>query len=260
MAEEVNAFLIAEKLNLDEIRTDVTYHLLYKDSDELFYQSNNFGYIYILKYGAIVFFRIEPIEQTKFLHHLKNYASNPFTDKYSDTFFVEIHPDEYKILYNQIILKELNNAAIRIIMLNLAQTVALEYFTKQSEMLIEETRVYTTQLEYKGHIGIRGKKLRKYIGRTLNIKNRIAENLYIFDSPKIAWENETLDQIDNDLEKVFDLENRYHNVLENLNIVKENLDLFKDLSFHRHSSYLEWVIIGLILFEVLNMIISKIFF
>jgi uncharacterized Rmd1/YagE family protein len=89
--------------------------------------------------------------------------------------------------------------------------------------------------------------------------NRITENLYIFDSATSTWEDETLDKIDIELKKTFDLQSRYRSIHEELEIIKENLGLFKDIMHHRKSSALEWIIIVLILVEVVNLIISKIF-
>ncbi|MDA0941070.1 MAG: RMD1 family protein, partial [Bacteroidetes bacterium] len=47
-------------------------------------------------------------------------------------------------------------------------------------------------LEKRGKLTISGKKLKQFIGHVLKIKNQISENLYIFDSPDITWENEAL--------------------------------------------------------------------
>jgi uncharacterized Rmd1/YagE family protein len=52
---------------------------------------------------------------------------------------------------------------------------------------------------------------------------------------------------------------RFRNIQEGLEIVKENLDLFKDIMQHRKSTVLEWIIIILILVEVVNLIAEKIF-
>ena len=142
-------------------------------------------------------------------------------------------------------------------MLNLAQSVALDYYIKTTEVLLQETRQHTTDLEATGKLQLKGKELLKYLGKALNLKNSIAENLYIFDSPKIAWNNQNLNNIDEDLSRELDITIRYKSVQENLNIVKENLDLFKDLTHHNHSSTLEWIIIILIFIEILNMIIDK---
>ena len=47
--------------------------------------------------------------------------------------------------------------------------------------------------------------------------------------------------------------------MEGLSIIKDNLELFRTLMQHRYSSLLEWIVIILILFEVLNVVIEKLF-
>ena len=146
---------------------------------------------------------------------------------------------------------------IRLIMLNVSQSVALDYYNDQASILIEETNYYTQVLERKGRIGVGGIKLKKYIGRTLNIKNKISANLYIFDSPEETWENETLNKLDIGLKKTFDLQSRFRTIQDGLAIVKENLELFKDMLQYRNSVALEWIIIILILVEVINLVLEK---
>ena len=91
------------------------------------------------------------------------------------------------------------------------------------------------------------------------LKNRIAENLYIFDSPPETWDDENLNKIHIDLKRTFDLQERFRDIQEGLNIVKDNLELFKDLLQYRNSFRLEIVIIILILVEVQNIFVQRIF-
>jgi uncharacterized Rmd1/YagE family protein len=144
-------------------------------------------------------------------------------------------------------------------MLNVSQSVALDYYSSQTEILLQETNHHTQQLEKTGRLGLSGIALKKYIGRTLNLKNKIAENLYIFDSPDVTWENERINRVDQGLKSMFDLQDRFRTIHDGLEIVKENLDLFKDLMQHRKSTALEWIIIILILVEVINLAVEKIF-
>ena len=58
--------------------------------------------------------------------------------------------------------------------------------------------------------------------------------------------------------KTYDLKDRYRSIHDQIEIVKENLELFKDIMHHRQSSTLEWIIIILILVEVIDMFILKI--
>ena len=147
----------------------------------------------------------------------------------------------------------------RLIMLNVSQSVALDYYSDQTNKLLEETNHHTQILERKGKLDISGKNLKKYIGKTLNLKNRIAENLYIFESPPQTWEDEDLNKIDVGVKRTFEIKERFRNITEGLQIVKENLELFKDLLQYRNSHMLELIIIALILVEVLNLIFDKIF-
>ena len=124
--------------------------------------------------------------------------------------------------------------------------------------MLSETNYHTQILEKKGRLAISGVRLKKYIGKTLLLKNRIAENLYIFDSPPETWENERLDKLHADLKRSFDLQERFRNVAEGLSIVKENLELFRDILQSRNSVLLEWIVIALIAIEVLHFLLEKI--
>ncbi|MGZ3850274.1 MAG: RMD1 family protein, partial [Flavisolibacter sp.] len=161
--------------------------------------------------------------------------------------------------YNKIEIPDPNVEMIRLIMLNVSQSVALDYYSQQTSLLLEETNYHTQVLEKKGKIDIAGIDLKKYIGRTLNLKNKIAANLYIFDSPEETWEDESLNKLDLGLKRIFDLQARFRTIQEGLQIVKDNLELLKDLLQYRNSLVLEWVIILLILVEVINLLIEKLF-
>lgn len=142
-------------------------------------------------------------------------------------------------------------------MLNTSQSVALNGYSEITEELLMETNKHTKYLENKGKLDISGNKLKRFIGKVLNIKNRILENLYIFDSPVITWENEQLNKLNTDLKQTFDLKDRYRLIHDRIEIIKENLELFKDIMDHKESSRLEWVIIILIVIEVVDMFIAK---
>lgn len=142
-------------------------------------------------------------------------------------------------------------------MLNLSQSVALNFYYNISEQILEDTRRHTNILEEKGKLNISGKKLKRYIGSVLNVKNKISENLYIFESHEVASDDKVLNRLNVELKKKFDLIDRHHIIHHQIDIVKENLDLFKDITFHRESSRLELIIIILIVIEVIDLFILK---
>jgi len=162
------------------------------------------------------------------------------------------------VAFDKVVLQNFEPEAIRLIMLNTSQSVALDRYLDITDQLLEETNGYTKTLELKGKLNISGVKLKKFIGKVLNIKNQISENLYIFDSPDITWENESLNKLNIALKQTFDIKDRYRYINERTAIIKEDLELFKDIMEHRESSRLEWIIILLILVEVLDLFVIRI--
>jgi uncharacterized Rmd1/YagE family protein len=161
------------------------------------------------------------------------------------------------VAFDKVILSAVDTEAIRLVMLNASQSVALDRYSEITENLLEETNEHTKYLEEHGKLDIGGNKLKRFIGKVLNIKNQISENLYIFDAPDVTWEHENLNRLNQELKQTFDLKNRYRNLHERTEIIKENLELFKDIMDHKESSRLEWIIIILILVEVLDLFVLR---
>jgi required for meiotic nuclear division protein 1 len=256
---KVISYQIADSIDLKSLKAAFTGELLYSDSEELFYAISEDRYVYIFKYGVVSFWNYEAVDSSAFLRFMDPFCKNRFAENLNDEFIVEPGAAENKIRHNKIEITLVEQTVLRMIMLNVSQSVALDYYSQQTTQLLEETNYHTQILEKKGRLAISGINLKKYIGKTLLLKNRIAENLYIFDSPPETWEDERLDKLHTDLKRNFELSERFRNVSEGLGIVKENLELFKDILQYRNSVFLEWIIIALIAIEVVQLIVEKIF-
>jgi len=254
----VLSYQVSDTIDIKLFRATFKAELVHGDADELFYQTGRNEYVYVFKYGVVCFLNYDPIRIGEFLHLITPYCKNVYAEQLSEEFLIEENASEMKIGYNKIDIVSAEVEVLRLIMLNVSQSVALDYYSEQTNKLLEETNYHTQSLERKGKLDISGNALKKFIGKTLLLKNRISENLYIFDSPPETWENENLNKIDLGMKKTFDLQERFRHVSEGLQIVKDNLELFKDLLQYRNSTLLEWIIIILILVEVLNLIIDKI--
>ena len=257
MAFKVVANRIAESISLKEVRLQFSYQLLFSDSDELYFQIGTNQFVYIFQYGMVSFFNMTDAEIDVITQSIAPYCYEYTNDFVSDEIELLIQPNTLDVTFDKIILPELNSEMIRLVMLNTTQSVALNWYSQLTEELLKDTTTHTIYLEEKGKLNISGAKLKRYIGRILNIKNKISVNLYIFDSPEITSEQEHLNKLNLGLKWSFDLKDRYQVINQQLEIIKENLDLFKDIMHHRESSKLEWIIIILILVEVVDLFILK---
>jgi uncharacterized Rmd1/YagE family protein len=159
--------------------------------------------------------------------------------------------------FNEAILGKLDERVIRVAMLNLAQSVALDYYHDVSENLLTEVKGFANELEVSGKLKISRKNMRRFMGRALNTQNDIAENIYIFDAPDLAWEDEYLDKLNQGLMKHFDLRVRFSEIEYTLRIIEDNLSVFREIVHQRESNTLEYIIILLILVEVFDLLITK---
>lgn len=258
MALQVEAYHLEKRIALSTIRSKFeSYTLIKREHSFLLYKITNNSYIYLKDYGSVVFINCNNTIVTKVVSFFtgKETTNNDHlpSEKYSIVF-----SDSIEVDFGSIQLKELNDDIAHTIMLNLAQSVALMNYVNKTSDLHDKTLVYSKQLEKTGSFKLSKVQMRKFIGKTMNLKNNIAEDLFVFDSPDVVWNNKDLSELDYKLKDELDIVKRHQGIENSLNVIKENLDLFNDILQHKYSSMLEWIIIILILFEVIQVIIEKI--
>jgi uncharacterized Rmd1/YagE family protein len=257
MTLPVQAYQVADSIDIKGFKSLFKAELHYSDADELFYRIEADQFAYVFKYGVVCFLNCDTARVNSFLQLVRGQAKNPLAEPLNEDFLVETEAAENKISYNKIEVMRTDIEVLRLVMLNVSQSVALDYFSDHTAYLLAQTNLHTRQLEQRGRLFISGRKLQKFIARSLILRNNIAENLYIFDSPPETWEDESLNRVDAGMKKNFDLQERFRNIAEGLSIVKDNLDLFRDILKYRHSNTLEWIVIILITVEVVNLFIEK---
>lgn len=255
----VIALQVSNSLNMKRCKLALSLPVCFSDSDELFLSNGPEKYVYLFQYGVIAFFNHTPSEINAILGILSLDTVRMKDADLSETMIVEIKEGHREVTFDRIILPNFDPESIRLVLLNTSQSVALDRYLEITDGLLQETNVHIKALEERGRLHISGKKLKKFIGKVLNIKNQISENLYIFDSPDVTWENESLNTLNIALKQTFDLKDRYRYIYERTAIIKEDLELFKDIMDHRESSKLEWIIIALILFEVIDLFVFRLF-
>ena len=250
------AFQIAKQIQLKEFRKAFAAQQLSGDSWEAFYAFGE-GSFAVFEYGADAFFALDALEQSKILGFLQPFCLQKLTVRLSEGLDVAIAAGEMVVGHTSVTVPELKPETLRILMTHVAQSVALDFFAAEADALLADSKALSLTLERTGRIGLRSGELVRYIARSMNLKHAIVSSLYILDSPEATWESEELDRLDRALKRTFDVQSRYRSIVEDIQMVQENLDLFRELAQHRKSTLLEWIIILLVLTEVLNMIVEK---
>jgi uncharacterized Rmd1/YagE family protein len=257
---KIIAYQIAEQINTKKVKDEYKAEIHSTSSVELYYfnKDKNNSAIYVLSFGVVVFANYQEIEISRFIHFLKKYCVNCLQEPYLEDVLVHTGK-ELRFSYNDVFVPEITPDVIRIVMLNVAQSVSLDYYTASSQKLLEDTEEFTNQLEKYGQLKMSRRNLLKFIGKTLNIKNRIIDNLYIFDGPDLVWENEYLDKVNEGMSKTFDINTRFRETEYTLKIVEGNLAIFTELVQQKTNNMLELIIIFLILVEVIDLAANYIY-
>lgn len=251
---KVEAIQLAESFNIKKFRADFQTEAHSGSTTELFYDlSEKHRFLYVFDYGVVVFANYDDTAKSNFIAFITNYATSLVALHLSEEYRIEIQPETGKpiVKNNYVSVPKIDSSMMRIVMLNIGQSVALDYYENLTDDLISSSKHYILQLEKHGKISISKTNLLKYIGKVLNVKNSIIDNLYILDDPNLVWDHEELNLLNRHLKANFDINTRFKDLDYRLQIVEDNLTLFTDVLNVRESSKLEWLIVILILIEIL---------
>jgi len=253
------ALLVANQLDLKGIKTFLEVKPLADSSSELFYHFGPDKYQHYFNYGVIVFSNHSDDEIKLAINTVLPYLKNASSNWLRDDHEIAVQNGEMIFEFNQVVVDRLDANVFRIAMFNIAQSVALDRYHEVTENLLTEIRGFTKHLEITGKLNMSRRNMLKFIGKALNTQNDIADNIYIFDAPELVWDNEYLDKLNKGLMKHFDLRVRFSEIEYTLRIIEANLSVFREISNQRESNTLEWIIILLILVEVVDLFVTKIF-
>lgn len=252
------AYHLNHRVQLTEFLQAETCTVLKRDRYFLLLEFQENKTIYLKDYGSIVFLGWNETEISKFLKDRFNIVN--LANLKSEEMEVEQNSlVEHQVNFDNIIVPELTPEVIHIISLNLAQSVVLSDYQEQADEILSNSTSISQELKDSGRVSKRIKELRKLLGRAIVLKNTVAENLYIFETPEFASNVEELTKMDTELNENLDILNRFRSLQHNLSTVTDSLSFILDILRHKHSTILEWIIIILILIEVIQVLAETVF-
>jgi uncharacterized Rmd1/YagE family protein len=180
------ACFLAESISVLEYIQNCDDQPIISSKTEAYYQNNDTGYYFILNYGVIVFCNTDDGYEKELIGSLTPYLKNK-SSNYTDDFKAVVTKNEsLKIDFETISIDRFDHQVNKMIMLHLAQSVAMDYYNTQSQRILVQVKGYTESLKLKGKVIQKPKEALRLLGEALSVKNLIAENLYILDSPDIT--------------------------------------------------------------------------
>lgn len=223
-----------------------------KGIEKAFYAQYRDTYLIYTPFGVLTFINWDKEEMINALLKLGMkdahlYEQNTLYQDYP----ILIEPDldfTCKVSNEHIALKEASSLSFIIIALVVSQSVGLEKYEQdlekyfiQSRQLLDLTQSYAF---------FKRSKLIEFAKTLTSIQHSMVSDLFLLDKPNILWDNEEAEKLYNKMASILELKDRFEIVEYKLSSLKEDLSMAVDLFNHKHSEFLEWIIILLIAFEI----------
>ena len=124
---------------------------------------------------------------------------------------------------------------------------------------IDKSIYIPNELAQTGKIKLDNKKIAQLRGELFLIYSDINLGFELLDTPNYFWENPNQNKFYQEMANYLELGQRINIVNKKIQVISELLTMLSDEQKHRDSSFLERVIICLILFEVVMFLIHDIF-
>src|ERR1700759_2395688 len=132
MLQQVLSYQIADSIDIKAFKSAFKAELYFNDTDELFYTVAEGQYIYVFKYGVVCFLNYDAVKISEFLRLISFYCKNKFEESLMEEFKIQTNSGRNKIGFNLIEIAGSDTEVLRLIMLNVSQSVALDYYYEQT--------------------------------------------------------------------------------------------------------------------------------
>jgi uncharacterized Rmd1/YagE family protein len=218
---------------------------------------DNDAWSIVFSYGVVVHWNVNIEEQNKLHKLLLSHADNPLEKAEEDNFTFALNCATTRIAEDHIEIELSDPIALFALAQGLAQSIKLAAFETHAINTIESTRYIPKSLAEKGSIHLSGRNIAKVRGQLFLTKSDIILNYDLLDTPEFFWEYPEYEHFYSIIAKYLEIEQRTKVLSKKLKTIHELFEMLADEQKHQHSSILEWIIIGLISFEIAMTLIEK---
>lgn len=207
------------------------------------------GEAWLFEYGVIVFWGVDEDEKLALLHRLQ-VSEGVLTGKHQEHLRFVIEGDVLKLHQDMVVLPGEDELLRLSISHGLAQSVKLEEYESKAQDTISEYGYLPKALAETGKIKLGRTALAKIRGHLFSTKSDIFLHYGLLDTPEFFWEYSEYEYAYALTSRYLDIRSRVELLSNKLDVIHELFEMLADDLNHKHSSFLEWIIIILIAFEI----------
>lgn len=208
-------------------------------------------FIVVHDFGAIVFFGVDEAERNQFLKKILATIGPEPHPPVVDDFLVEVREGAApETSFDRAIVPELDVARVEILSIVLAQSVAMDYYDEDVEVLFRQVDDLSVRAAKQGRLRLASGEMQRFVGRILVTRNQIVMTLSLLDAPVATWESEPHDRLYRAMRTTFEIEDRYRTLSHKLGLIQDDLEIIVDLVQSRRGFVLETAVVVMIALEL----------
>lgn len=253
--KKLTAYLLCDKFNLTVYEALDNRYKATRYKDVVVIDVEGDEQIVLFRYGVIVCWNISYENLKFFQDFVRPYMVEELVHPLIEEFAYQ-ESDEFKI-YQDVLFCNDASVLFKIALSHpLAQHIKLELFEEHIEQSIEANSTIAHQLVLDGKIKFSKKEISQKIGELFLVKSKINLHYDLLDTPEFIWEYSEYEGHYEKMIKYLDLHARVAVLNKKVEVIQEILDMLGNEQNHKYSSFLEWIIIILIAFEIVMNIVD----
>jgi uncharacterized Rmd1/YagE family protein len=209
------------------------------------------GCAVVFRYAAVVFFHVDPMEETTFLESLRpliqRQAANPMVEEID----LALSTDGREGMEgNTLFVPDFSIPTLQVVAEVLARSVVLERFEGRVGTTFETLQPMAANLGSGRLTRTDYRNLLKRLGDVLLDQQEMVGRVAVSDKPDVLWDRPDLERLYARITDEFETADRYEAVEAKLNLIGRTIQTAIDLVRSRRSLRVEWYIVILIVFEI----------
>ncbi len=206
---------------------------------------------WLFDYGILVTWDISEADRLILCESLAAHVINPYDRPLIDRYRYNVQSGDAFKVYNDCLTLPNDEALTRLALSHaFAQSAKLDEFEFKAQTVINENAYISKELASTGRVPLGRKALAKLRGVLFDTSSDIALHFNLLDTPEFFWDYPRLEDLYLSMARYLDINARLSVLNKKLETIQNLLDMLASEQNHKHSAFLEWVIIILIAIDI----------
>ncbi|MDX1452676.1 MAG: RMD1 family protein [Oleiphilaceae bacterium] len=209
------------------------------------------GECWLFDYGVLVAWDLSENDRQSVLHELAPLIVEPLEQSSKEQYSYMVELGQPLQIHHDLLSLPNDEALTRLALSHaFAQSAKLGFFEDRAQEMIQNNAHISRNLAQQGKVSLNRKQLAKLRGMLFDTISDITLHFGLLDTPEFFWDYPELEETYCKLAKYLDLQPRVEILNKKLATLQSLLDMLAAEQNHKHSAFLEWVIIWLIAVDI----------